>query len=118
MNKITFYELPSGRQPVTEYLNTCHPKVREKIVAAIVRLEALGPTAGPHTKKIVTEQNLFELRISHQQGISRIIYFTLTSSHLVLLHAFTKKTQKTPRREIEVAKRRMKEHLELYHGST
>ena len=55
---------------------------------------------------------LWELRISSGRLDYRLLYFAHTGRRFVLLHAFSKKTQKTPRREIEIALRRMAELLE------
>ena len=52
---------------------------------------------------------LWELRMKGKDGIARAIYVTATSQRLVILRVFTKKTQKTPLREIEIAKQRAKE---------
>jgi phage-related protein len=51
------------------------------------------------------------MRIKDKTGISRILYFTHTGKKFVLLHGFTKKTNKTPQREIEIAEERMKDYL-------
>jgi len=52
---------------------------------------------------------LFELRLKASEGIARVFYCTLIEKRIVILHQFTKKTQKTPPRELAVARRRMKE---------
>ena len=49
------------------------------------------------------------MRIKDSQGAVRILYFTYTGKRFILLHGFIKKTQKTPRDEIESARKRMKE---------
>ena len=116
MNKITYYQTPAGRKPVQEYIDACERDVRERIFASIRKLKEYGSQPPPFTKKLVGTPQLRELRISHGRGISRIIYFTETPTHFVLLHGFTKKTQKVPPREIETAKQRLKHFLETYHG--
>jgi phage-related protein len=52
---------------------------------------------------------LFELRPKGKEGIARVFYCTWVGKRIVVLHAFIKKTQETPRKELETAKRRMKE---------
>jgi phage-related protein len=48
------------------------------------------------------------MRLSGRDGIARVIYVTASGRRIVLLHAFTKKTQKTPRRALEIARVRAK----------
>ena len=51
---------------------------------------------------------LFELRIKGIEGIARVFFCTMVKQEIVMLHSFIKKTQKTPERELKVAKLRMK----------
>jgi phage-related protein len=52
---------------------------------------------------------LFELRIKAAEGIARVFYCTVVDRRVVILHQFVKKTDKTPPKELEIARRRMKE---------
>ena len=72
------------------------------------RMIALGANLGaPHTDSF--GDGLFELRLKGAEGIARIFLCTLVGRRIVMLHSFIKKTQKTPLREIEIARKRMKE---------
>ena len=72
------------------------------------RMLAVGPHLGePHTKSI--GRGLFELRLKGAEGIARVFYCTLIGKRIVMLHSFIKKTQRTPKRELELAQNRMKE---------
>ena len=76
------------------------------------RMEIYGPDLGmPHTRAM--GEGLFELRLKAAEGIARVFYCTVVNRKIVVLHSFVKKTDKTPQRELEVARRRMKEH---HHG--
>ncbi|MBF0451943.1 MAG: type II toxin-antitoxin system RelE/ParE family toxin [Candidatus Magnetomorum sp.] len=67
-----------------------------------------GPNLGlPHTKQI--ESGLFELRLKSKDGISRVFYCTKIQQKIVMLHSFIKKSQKTPKKELKIAKFRKKE---------
>jgi phage-related protein len=55
------------------------------------------------------EGKLWELRITGRDGISRAIYVTASGARVVIVRVFVKKTQKTPQRELEVARQRAKE---------
>ena len=70
---------------------------------------AHGPQAlgMPHARPL--EGKLWELRMRGRDGIARAVYVAASGHRVVVLHAFVKKTQKTPRAAIETAKKRMKE---------
>ncbi len=71
-------------------------------------MEIYGPDLGmPHTKAM--GRGLFELRLKAAEGIARVFYCTVVGKRIVMLHQFTKKSEKTPLRELEVARRRMEE---------
>jgi phage-related protein len=72
------------------------------------RMLIYGPDLGmPHTRAM--GDALFELRLKAVEGIARVFYCTVAGRKIVILHQFIKKSQKTPSREIAVARRRMKE---------
>jgi phage-related protein len=72
------------------------------------RIEAVGPNLGaPHTEAF--GDGLFELRLKGKEGIARVFFCALIGRRVMMLHSFIKKTQKTPPRETELARRRMKE---------
>lgn len=72
-------------------------------------LEMLGPTkvGMPHVRPL--EGKLWEMRMRGRDGIARAIYFAAQGRRLVVVRAFVKKTRTTPRSEIKLALRRMKE---------
>ena len=61
----------------------------------------------PHVKHL--EGKLWEMRMKGKDGIARALYVTVSYERVVVLHAFTKKTQKTPSRALDVARTRAKE---------
>lgn len=61
----------------------------------------------PYVKHL--EGPVWEMRMKGRDGIARAAYVTATGRRVVVVHVFSKKTQKTPRREIETALRRAKE---------
>jgi len=72
------------------------------------KMERYGPDLGmPHTKAM--GDGLFELRLKAAEGIARVFYCTLTGKRIVMLHHFIKKTDKTPAKELNVARMRKKE---------
>ena len=72
------------------------------------RMERYGPDLGmPHTRAM--GEGLFELRLKVAEGILRVFYCTLVGRRIVMLHQFIKKSEKTPRKELEIARTRMNE---------
>jgi phage-related protein len=61
----------------------------------------------PHTRSM--GEGLFELRLKAAEGIARIFYCTMVGKKIMILHQFIKKTNKTPPKELAIARRRMKE---------
>ena len=61
----------------------------------------------PHSRSF--GDGLFELRLKGAEGIARVFYCTQIGQHIVMLHCFVKKTQKTPPRERRIAEARLKE---------
>ena len=106
--QVEYYKKENGKIPVLEYLLTLNPQIRAKAFSEIELLEKHGTDLlKPYTKPIKGEKykELYELRIKFSSDISRIFYFTFRNNTFVLLHGFTKKTEKTPPGEIERALR-------------
>lgn len=61
----------------------------------------------PHSRAL--GGGLFELRSRGREGIGRALYCYVVGERVVVLHAFVKKTQATPERDLKLARRRMKE---------
>lgn len=82
------------------------------LLARYLRLTDLmidfGPNLGmPHTRAM--GDGLFELRVKSKEGIGRVFYGTRIGRRIVMLHAFVKKSQKTPKKELKIARKRLKE---------
>jgi phage-related protein len=100
MWKVSFYHDARGRSPVIEYLDGLVARDRARVARYLELVREFGPRlAMPHARHL--DGGLWELR----PGAHRVIYAAVASERVVLLHAFRKKSQKTPRREIERARR-------------
>jgi len=114
MYKIDFYSDQNGREPVLEYLEELASKKDKdsriklnKIRDYMKILREHGTRAGePFAKH--SEGQIWELRPLRD----RILFVGWDGDRFVLLHYFMKKTQKTPKREIEQAKRNMRDFIE------
>jgi len=72
------------------------------------RMEVFGPHLGmPFTRPM--GDGLFEIRARGQAGIGRALFYITVGHSIMILHVFIKKSQKTPRRDFELARRRLRE---------
>src|SRR5579863_8874337 len=76
-------------------------KARFRRVVELIRDHGLDRVREPHVKHL--EGPLWEMRMKGKDGISRAIYVTASRRRVVVVRVFVKKTQKTPRREIDLA---------------
>jgi len=110
--EIEYYVTSNGKCPVKEFIDTLSPEGQAKYIFITKLLKDFGiEVREPYVKQITGRRKLFEIRIKDKSGISRILYFAHSGKRFVLLHGFTKKTDKTPQREIEIAEQRMKDYL-------
>ena len=116
MYEVIFYKDLQGREPIKEYLYELKQKsltsksdriLFEKILAYIKALQQYGTRTGTSIVKHV-DGSIWELRPLN----NRIFFFYWKDNTFVLLHYFIKKTQKTPPRELEQARRNLKDFLE------
>jgi len=104
--QVEYYKKENGSIPVMDFLLTLNPKIRAKAFSEIELLETHGTALRePYVKPIVGNKykGLFELRVKFSSDISRIFYFTFKNNTFVLLHGFSKKTDKTPTAELDKA---------------
>lgn len=88
------------------------PKVQARMIKLLELMEKHGANLGsPHTEAM--GDGLFEVRAKAKEGIARGLFCYLKGKHIYVLHVFTKKTQKTPKNELEVARERQKEVKKL-----
>ena len=103
MFNIDYYELPSGEKPVKIFIDNLDKKMRVKALGCIDILAEFGNTLRePYSKAI--GRGLFELRIKFAGDITRIFYFFVVDNKIILTNGFVKKTQRTPPKEIALAR--------------
>ena len=119
MYSVRFYKDKDGNEPLKEYLKELGAKTDKnsrinynKIRDYIKMLAEYGTRAGePYVKHIGGD--IWELRPLS----NRILFFGYDGRQFILLSHFVKKTQKTPKREIEQAKRLMADYVERSNGN-
>ena len=71
-------------------------------------IEEFGSNLGkPYTAKL--EKDMFEIRAKGVEGIGRSLFCTTKGAKIIILHSFIKKTQKIPKKELSIARKRLKE---------
>lgn len=106
-----YYYSEGERQPVKEFIDAQLPKVKAKILRNLLLLSEFGPDIGyPLISNL--ERNLWELRTVYQGNQYRILFAMVSGKILLLTHGFQKKTQKISKRDLDLAKRRLKQFLE------
>ena len=101
---VVFFALDSGREPVRDWLKDLDKESKRAIGDDIKTLQFGWPVGMPLARKM--DDNLWELRSKLDKSIARA-FFTVYRNKLVLLHGFIKKSQKTPAKELSLAKRRL-----------
>jgi len=109
---IEYYASTNGKSPVKDFIDSLSAESKARYIFIADLLEEYGiGVKEPYVKSLTGSKKLFEIRIKDKNNIHRIFYFTFTGRRFVLLHGFTKKTDKTPRAEIETATKRMDAYL-------
>jgi len=102
--EIVLFETDRGEKPVKEFINSLTDSSIAKVARDIGLLEKYGYLLGmPHSKRV--EKEIYELRINGTEEVR--IFYTFRKNRIYLLHGFRKKTQKTPTRELLIAKKRI-----------
>jgi len=100
MTKIFF------NKKVEDFIQSLEKPTIAKVLRVIDLMEKFGHQFGlPHSKKISTD--LFELRVQGRQKVR--LFYTFQKENLLILHGFIKKSQAIPKREIDQAKRKLKD---------
>jgi len=111
MKKIIFYKTVSGRSPIEDFLDTLGAKEAQKVIWVLRLFEELENVSSKYYKYLVNTDDLIEIRIQHGSNNFRLLGFEDKGNLVILTNGFRKKSQKTPKSEIELAEFRKKEYL-------
>lgn len=103
--EVRFYRELNGNEPVRKWLKSIHKEKRRSIGQDIKTVQFGWPLGMPIVRGL--GQKLWEIRSIFPNGIARVI-FTLEDDIIILLHGYIKKSQKMPKEELELAKKRLK----------
>jgi phage-related protein len=110
MRDSVFYRFESDRCPVEEFLSSLTGRQRKKVLFILQLIEELDRVPQEYFKKLRGTDDIWEVRVRHSNNIFRLLGFFDRENVVVLNHAFTKKTQKTPRQEIRIAEQRKRDY--------
>ena len=116
--KFISYTRPNGRYEFEEFYNSLPTKDRNKLRATIDMIEKAGIQPAIQlewVKKLNSE--IYEIRSKISSNIQRALYFHIKNNQYIITHGFTKKTQKTPIKEIIRAKQIKQEFEEEYYAT-
>lgn len=111
MREVHFYRTPTGHCPVEEFLDALSGKQAQKVVWVLRLVEELESVPAQYFKKLGGTEDLWEIRAQHGGDTFRMLGFFESPAVLVLTSGFAKKSEKIPRREINVAETRRREYL-------
>jgi len=112
--EIEFFK-SGNANPVGEFLDSLQEKERAKVMRNIGLLKQYGLNAGGNFIEPIGE-GIFSLRTVFSGVNIRLLFFAVIGNQVVILSGFKKKTNKIPRREIDIARERKKEYLKIQGG--
>jgi phage-related protein len=102
------WEIVYHGNKVQEAILAFPPGLQARYVHLTERMLTFGPDLGmPHTRSM--GKGLFELRIKNKEGMGRVFFCNRPGRRIMMLHAFVKKSAKTPAKELRIARNRMRE---------
>ncbi len=106
--RLYFYETHAGNSPIKRFIDGLPKEDQARFLEVVNEIEKQGLNATRVVFKPI-EGKLWEIKFRSVRAGYRVFYILLEKDIMVWLHAFSKKTQKTPERELETARKRMKE---------
>ncbi len=113
MYSLVLYTTERGDSPIDEFLNELDKKSRAKVAAYLSLLEEEGPNLKRPYADVVRGK-IRELRIHYSSNQYRVLYFFHMHDQIVLLHAFSKKSQQIKEKDIKLSERRMEDWIQRF----
>lgn len=111
MREIHFYRTSNGECPVEKFLDDLGPKQAQKVAWVLRAVKELGMVPRQYFKKLDGTNDIWEVRADFGNNAYRLLGFWDAGKLVILTNAFSKKTQKTPSREIEIAEQRKRDYF-------
>jgi phage-related protein len=111
VRQVLFYKTAATKCPVEEFLDALSAKQAKKVTWVLKLLEELAFVPSQYFSKLENTTGIWEVRAQVGGDIFRILCFMDGNNVVVLTNGFQKKTQKTPRQEIDIAEQRKRDYL-------
>jgi phage-related protein len=111
MRTVSFFRLPDGNSPVEDFLDSLSGKQAQKVLWVLQLVEELDIVPRQYFKKLIDNEGLWEVRIQFGNDVFRLLGFFESGTLLIITNGFSKKTQKIPHQEIELALHRKETFL-------
>ena len=112
MREIIFYKTVNNKIPIEEFFESLSEKQVEKVLWVLRLIKQLDKVPIDYFKKLESTNDIWEVRASSGNNEFRLLGFWYKSNFIVLTNGFRKKSQKTPKSEIELAESRKKDFLQ------
>ncbi len=112
MIEIQFYRTKSGHCPVEKVIDSLSGKQAQKVTWVLRLIKEVDLVPAKYLKKLVNIDDIWEIRVQAGNNIFRLLGFFDDEQIVILNHAFQKKSQKTPTKEIKKSETRKKDYLE------
>jgi len=109
---IEFYRTPSGNCPIEEFLDSLNEQHARKVTWVLRLVERIDIVPMQYLKKLDGTQDIWEIRVQFGGNNYRLLGFFDEGKLIILTNGFSKKTQKTPTKEIKLAEQRRSEYLQ------
>ena len=104
---VTFYKTASGSDPVADWFRALAKEDRRRVGLDLLRVQENWPVGMPVCKSL--GRGLWEVRTALRDRTAARVLFFIGNAVICVVHGFVKKAQATPKHELELARRRMKE---------
>ncbi len=111
MKKILFYHTISGKCPVRKHLDSLTDIQATKVAWVLKLIREVDRVPSKYFKKLVNTNDIWEVRVNVGSDTFRFLGFFDGQELIILTNSFHKKSQKTPKKEIELAESRKREYL-------
>jgi phage-related protein len=102
------WEIVYFNESVQKAISVMPPGIRASYIHLTERMLKFGPNLGlPHTRAM--GGGLFELRMKSNEGVARVFFCALRNRRIAMLHSLIKKSQKTPGKDLKIARNRLEE---------
>lgn len=112
---VEYYRDQKGNEPAADFIDSLPVETQAKVLRTIDLLAGYGVLLKePYSKRI--KKKIRELRVVDRYGYVRILYFTYTERRFVILHGFVKRSGKIPKKEVDIAEKRMSDFIQRCGG--